>query len=164
MIAMRTKASCFALWLMTFGMSACCFDAIAGLSTLSFVRESTGLALSPISDTDTADDAEMSCFVYGRLGLEEARTIAAANPVIVHADGAATFDDLRHQETAASHLPHVGASLHRIAGCTSGHAWRGFVDPEMGDVWLEVLYPDWSGDLPACPQGATESPSPHPTR
>jgi len=122
---------------------------------LSFVRDVTGLALSPISGVTTADDGELASFVHGTLSVSEARTIAQNATETPSANGSGTFDEfVRHGAAAQAHSPRPGAMLHRFAGCTTAQAWVGFVDAESGEVWIEVLYPDWGGDAPGCPHGA----------
>lgn len=39
------------------------------------------------------------------------------------------------------------------AGCSDYQAWIALLNPETGDLWLEVSFPDFAGDIPGCPPG-----------
>lgn len=143
-----------ALSIALLALGSCCLGGGSPF-TLSYARDVTGLALSPISDATTADDGEMASFVHGTLSISEARAIAQTATETVIVDGADTFGEfVRHRAAAEASTPRPGTTLHRFAGCTSAQAWVGLVDPETGEIWIEILYPDWAGDAPGCPHGA----------
>lgn len=46
--------------------------------------------------------------------------------------------------------PPPGARLHQAQGCRGRTSWRAILDEKSGALWIEVQYPDWSGDVPPC--------------
>lgn len=51
---------------------------------------------------------------------------------------------------AAARVIAEGASLYHGGGCSPHHSWTALLDKSSNKIWIEVAYPDWSGDDPGC--------------
>ncbi len=62
-----------------------------------------------------------------------------------HNDSILQFDHALNKENRAAF---VGGQFHHASGRTETHRWNVLVKASTGELWIEVLYPDQSGDNP----------------
>jgi hypothetical protein len=142
--------------------SKACYRGYAG----GFAADVSGLPLPSAPWRIFAhDDAEMSVLVHVRLSTQEQQSVRAAaafHPARHEASfgPAAPVDFLRSEE-----LPPVLRSIdanHEVlhaGGCHPEQAWVALLDADSGDLWVEVQYPDHSGDVPPCTFKMDRAPS-----
>jgi hypothetical protein len=51
---------------------------------------------------------------------------------------------------ASARVIHGAGDLYHGGGCSPHHSWTALLDTISNRVWIEVMYPDWSGDDPGC--------------
>ena len=125
---------------------------------LQYVRHRTGIELPAFpSDLFVFDDAEMSITVHARLPPDQvAKTLATSAFRAAEREPSAS-PSLPSELFRAEKLPVAyrqlppGARTHRADGCGNGTSWTAILDDVSGAIWIQVLYPDWSGDKPSCP-------------
>jgi hypothetical protein len=45
---------------------------------------------------------------------------------------------------------HGRGDLYHGGGCSPHQSWTALFDRASNRIWIEVMYPDWGGDDPAC--------------
>lgn len=124
---------------------------------LPYVEDRTGIDLPPFpSSLFVYDDAEMSITVHAVLQPDYVVKALAtrafrAGDRELHARPWLPSDLFRAAELPEAYrqLP-PGAHIHRAQGCGGGTSWIALLDDVSGAIWIEVMYPDWSGDEPPC--------------
>lgn len=124
---------------------------------LPYVEARTGIDLPAFpSNLFVYDDAEMSVTVHAVLpasyvagALSTPAFRAGDAEPLVPPSTPAEFSRADVLPEAYRHLP-PGARIHPAHGCAGGARWNALLDDVSGAIWIELMYPDASGDEPAC--------------
>lgn len=148
-----------------------CFAAIYGvyylydnyLSTHACIEKITGIDLPPWTWTEEEYDngefavvAKYSLTESGRETFitENNLTLYSQNPV-----GLTCADWLQPENQPDYAKP----TLYSLSNCTDHNSWTILLDRSTGELWIEVHYPDFSGDSPGCDSSSfTLTPLPSP--
>ena len=117
---------------------------------LRYATRVTSLPLLDAEVIEVADDGEMSTQMYLLLPPESVSMVRARGLVPTPPPARWPDDTFSSTEQFAAWPPPSSSVLLGIEGCTGGNAWFGYLDESSGELWLEILYPDWGGDPPGC--------------
>ena len=124
---------------------------------LAYVRARTDIDLPTFpSNLFVYNDAEMSITVHAVLpagyvtkALRSAAFRAGASEPLTRPSHPSELFRAVELPDAYRQLPQ-GARIHRAHGCGDGTSWVALLDDVSGAIWIEVMYPDMSGDEPPC--------------
>ena len=118
---------------------------------IEFARRATGLSLSDYDSLRICGDSDISIRYHMHARPELVREVTARRTVVEWPSYEPTFSDFGTRGC----LPEVsnGSTTIYAAGCSDDQAWMAVLDPDTGDLWLEVSFPDNAGDIPGCPPG-----------
>lgn len=118
--------------------------------TREFMTDVTGLPFGDAALEQQADDLEMSTQLCGSVDLDVASAMAVDLPPVETPQPWPGQSFFRDEVVARFPPPAAHAALRGIHGCRPGNTWLGYLDPESGRFWIEIMYPDWGGDFPGC--------------
>jgi hypothetical protein len=120
-------------------------------ASLLYVRERTGLDLPPFSlDLEQFDNFETRTMVCLTISPDRVqRLLRRADFVTLPPRDREIFDGVETLSPACRTLSKTG-NVSYASGCPEATEWHAIVDQAASRIWVEVLYPDFSGDLPPC--------------
>jgi hypothetical protein len=108
-------------------------------------------------DAVSFDDGQSTVLVAFELSPTESDAILHAAKLHRAAHGATSVapqspSDFRsiNRLPAAVRVIRGAGDLYHGGGCSPHHSWTALLDKSSNRVWIEMMYPDWSGDDPGC--------------
>lgn len=127
-------------------------------SDIAFVAAASRLPLpSRPPDAVSYDNGQFAILVSIHLSLAERDAIlrtgqfhrAAHGATRVAPQSPSDFRSINRLPPSVRVIQGAG-DLYHGGGCSTHKSWTALLDKSSNRIWIEVLYPDWSGDDPGC--------------
>lgn len=149
------KAPFIIRWLM-YGVAALlllwvAFRVFLHHSNKEFIKRITGIDLPyNVQTIEEVDNGEY--ILIGKYILPDGRRFSASDklkPLKSSNDISLAFTDI-FLKPENRPVFNADSRFKYWADCAPGNSWWILLNDETGELWIEVRYPDWSGDAPPC--------------
>lgn len=120
-------------------------------SVTSFITKTTGIELPEGTETiETKDNWEFVCLGYYRIQNEYIDSFVKENRLSKFggANFALSFDEYLELNNRSANTEISQCVF--LDSCKGGNHWHVILNTTSGELWIEVTYPDMSGDAPPC--------------
>lgn len=119
-------------------------------STKTYIENITGIEFPNLTSTEEEfDNGEFVVVAKYTLSESNRKSFIKENHLIEYSKNPIhlAFTNELHQENQPNYL---GSDLFVLEDCTKYNSWKILTNLKTGELWVEVLYPDFSGDAPTC--------------
>lgn len=120
-------------------------------STTSYITKTTGINLPKGTETiETIDNWEFVCIGYYSIQNEQIGSFIKENHLSKSAGSntALSFDEYLKLDNRSANTEMSQCVF--LDSCNNGNHWHVILNTTSGELWIEVTYPDMSGDAPPC--------------
>jgi len=163
----------FSLFGKTFLIICLITGVIEACNTQNYISKETINWMSEISDISIPEKAEqINCFPYNEWGklvkyrltekdIDKFITRYGLSPIESMTDKMDIIVDVEKEwKNRTKNLSSEGEYFY-LSNCKQGVTWHVLIDKTSRFLWFEVLYADFSGDIPDCDNDSSTTTKPH---